>query len=365
MALLSMVVYLFAALMVQCCHGEEAYGTWHAYSASDPLTSVSCSDGANGLMTRWGYQTLEPMFPYVAAMAGATWNSPKCGTCVCLTDEAGAGSVCVTVIDACGAVAEGTHFDIAESAFTELFGTAGIQAGHGFAQWLVSDPAMCKGNKGTGSGTSTTTVTTTMSDEQTTTASAAPTTTQASGSCSGQACSDPIQCRSQWGWCGVTEGHCNAQSTWTPACQGGTVVTTGAVVTTTQAPGTSTTTMTRTVRVEQTTTASVAPTTTQASGSCSGQACSDPIQCRSQWGWCGVTEGHCNAQSTWTPACQGATGTTLITTQASGSCTGEPCPDSTHCRSQWGWCGATPTHCNAKSTWSSACARRLRGASAA
>merc|ERR1739845_160416 len=69
----------------------------------------------------------------------------------------GAGSVCVTVIDACGARAEGTHFDIAELAFTELFGEAGIQAGHGFAKWQESDPSKCKGNKGTSSDDSTST----------------------------------------------------------------------------------------------------------------------------------------------------------------------------------------------------------------
>merc|ERR1719145_251280 len=90
-------------------------------------------------------------------MAGATWNSPKCGTCVCLADDVGDGSVCVTVIDACGAVQEGTHFDIAESAFTELFGAAGIHAGHGFAQWQESDPSNCKGNRGTSDGESTST----------------------------------------------------------------------------------------------------------------------------------------------------------------------------------------------------------------
>jgi hypothetical protein len=30
-------------------------------------TQVSCSDGANGLITRWGYPNLRPLFPGVAA----------------------------------------------------------------------------------------------------------------------------------------------------------------------------------------------------------------------------------------------------------------------------------------------------------
>jgi hypothetical protein len=48
------------------------------------LTAVSCSDGANGLITRYGWQTQGnvPKFPYIGgAQAIAGWNSPSCGTC--------------------------------------------------------------------------------------------------------------------------------------------------------------------------------------------------------------------------------------------------------------------------------------------
>jgi hypothetical protein len=41
--------------------GSRAYVTYHNYFAGEPLTDVACSDGRNGLMTRWGYSTIDPM----------------------------------------------------------------------------------------------------------------------------------------------------------------------------------------------------------------------------------------------------------------------------------------------------------------
>ncbi|KAH6891426.1 eliciting plant response-like protein [Thelonectria olida] len=53
------------------------------------LTSVSCSDGANGLMTKhpsWKVQGDIPRFPYVGGSADvAGWNSPNCGLCYKIT----------------------------------------------------------------------------------------------------------------------------------------------------------------------------------------------------------------------------------------------------------------------------------------
>ncbi len=51
---------------------------------SRPMTDVSCSDGTNGLITRYGWQTQGQVkrFPYIGgAAAVAGWNSPSCGTC--------------------------------------------------------------------------------------------------------------------------------------------------------------------------------------------------------------------------------------------------------------------------------------------
>ncbi|KAI0850727.1 Cerato-platanin [Daldinia vernicosa] len=50
---------------------------------SRSLTVVSCSDGPNGLITRYGWQTQGniPSTYIGAAEAIAGWNSPSCGTC--------------------------------------------------------------------------------------------------------------------------------------------------------------------------------------------------------------------------------------------------------------------------------------------
>jgi hypothetical protein len=108
-----------------------AYGTYHLYNSNDPITTVACSDGANGLETRWGYTDLSPMFPYVAAWDQISWNSPNCGTCILLNTST--TSIFLTAIDSCGAPPGGydTHLDIAQPAFVKLFGQAGIDEGHG------------------------------------------------------------------------------------------------------------------------------------------------------------------------------------------------------------------------------------------
>ncbi|KAM0282283.1 hypothetical protein ACHAQH_003147 [Verticillium albo-atrum] len=52
------------------------------------LSTVSCSDGANGLTTRYGWTTQRQAagFPYIGGVeAVAGWNSPNCGTCWELT----------------------------------------------------------------------------------------------------------------------------------------------------------------------------------------------------------------------------------------------------------------------------------------
>ncbi|CAI6334784.1 unnamed protein product [Periconia digitata] len=56
--------------------------------AARPLTAVSCSDGANGLITKYGWQNQGSIarFPYIGGYEGvAGWNSPQCGTCYGVT----------------------------------------------------------------------------------------------------------------------------------------------------------------------------------------------------------------------------------------------------------------------------------------
>jgi hypothetical protein len=55
------------------------------YSQGDrSLNVVSCSDGINGLVTRYGWQKQSdiPRFPYIGGSSDiAGWNSPSCGQC--------------------------------------------------------------------------------------------------------------------------------------------------------------------------------------------------------------------------------------------------------------------------------------------
>ncbi|KAI0400441.1 eliciting plant response-like protein [Xylaria palmicola] len=73
--------------------------------AGRSMTAVACSDGPNGLTTRYGWTTQGqiPRFPNIgAAAAVGGWNSAACGTCwslsyngrtvhVLAVDHAGAG----------------------------------------------------------------------------------------------------------------------------------------------------------------------------------------------------------------------------------------------------------------------------------
>ncbi|KAF4981617.1 hypothetical protein FZEAL_2629 [Fusarium zealandicum] len=49
-----------------------------------PMTSVACSDGPNGLITKYGWKTQgdAPAAAYVGGVYTiASWNSPNCGGC--------------------------------------------------------------------------------------------------------------------------------------------------------------------------------------------------------------------------------------------------------------------------------------------
>lgn len=82
------------------------------------LNVVSCSDGSNGLITRYGYskQSDIPRFPYIGGSSDiAGWNSPSCGQCYKLEYTKTGKSVYILAIDH---VAQG--FNIAQKAMDEL-----------------------------------------------------------------------------------------------------------------------------------------------------------------------------------------------------------------------------------------------------
>ncbi|PON23246.1 protein SnodProt1 precursor [Trichoderma gamsii] len=68
--------------------------------ASKSLRGVSCSDGLNGLITKYHWETQGQIsrFPYIGGVQGTTWNSTSCGACYKL--EFAGRSIHVLGIDA-------------------------------------------------------------------------------------------------------------------------------------------------------------------------------------------------------------------------------------------------------------------------
>ncbi|THU94131.1 Asp f 13-like protein [Dendrothele bispora CBS 962.96] len=80
------------------------------------MTTVACSDGSNGLITRYKFHHFKdiPNFPHIgAAQAIAGWNSSQCGTCWKLTFNG--KSINVLAIDHAG-----SGFNVAQAAMDEL-----------------------------------------------------------------------------------------------------------------------------------------------------------------------------------------------------------------------------------------------------
>nr|AGL40521.1 cerato-platanin 6 [Crinipellis campanella] len=89
-------------------------------NAAGSLSTVACSDGANGLLTR-GFTTFGslPSFPNIGAAEAITgWNSTACGSCweVTFTNSSGiAKSLNITAIDVAT-----PGFVLAQAAMDEL-----------------------------------------------------------------------------------------------------------------------------------------------------------------------------------------------------------------------------------------------------
>lgn len=92
------------------------------------LNVVSCSDGSNGLITRYGYQKQSdiPRFPYIGGSSDiAGWNSPSCGQCYSLEYAKTGKKVFILAIDH---VAQG--FNVAQKAMDELTNNQAVCGSH-------------------------------------------------------------------------------------------------------------------------------------------------------------------------------------------------------------------------------------------
>ncbi|KAL2268893.1 hypothetical protein VTJ83DRAFT_3739 [Remersonia thermophila] len=76
-------IFSVSSLLAAASAAQVSYDVGYD-DAGRSLSVVSCSDGHNGLITRFGWQTQGqiPSFPYIGgAQAVGGWNSPSCGTC--------------------------------------------------------------------------------------------------------------------------------------------------------------------------------------------------------------------------------------------------------------------------------------------
>ncbi|PFH53582.1 hypothetical protein AMATHDRAFT_73378 [Amanita thiersii Skay4041] len=98
-------------------------------NADGQMTSVACSNGMNGIISRYGYTKFSqlPTFPYIGGAAAVTgWNSPKCGSCWQLTFNDGTQkrTINVTAIDYAA-----NGFNIGLKAMDKLTNGNGVQYG--------------------------------------------------------------------------------------------------------------------------------------------------------------------------------------------------------------------------------------------
>ena len=113
----------FTTLAIQVTY-DTAYD-----NSGTSLTSMACSDGSNGLITR-GYTTLGslPKFPHIGGAYVVTgWNSASCGTCWSLTYTNAQGNN--TTINVLAIDVAKSGFNIALSAMNELTNGNAIQIG--------------------------------------------------------------------------------------------------------------------------------------------------------------------------------------------------------------------------------------------
>jgi hypothetical protein len=79
------------------------------------LNSVACSNGNNGLVSRFPTFGDIPSFPNIGGAFDVVWDSPNCGGCWKVTNKANHKSIYITAVDTAGA-----GFNVAEAAFKKL-----------------------------------------------------------------------------------------------------------------------------------------------------------------------------------------------------------------------------------------------------
>ncbi|KZT01890.1 Cerato-platanin [Laetiporus sulphureus 93-53] len=131
------IALLFSSTALAQSSVTVAYDQTYDNSAQS-LSTVACSDGTNGLLTK-GYTTFGslPDFPYIGAAAAVTgWNSAECGTCWQLSYDG--NTINVLAIDHAG-----SGFNIALEAMNALTDNEAVALGRVTATATQVDASVC------------------------------------------------------------------------------------------------------------------------------------------------------------------------------------------------------------------------------
>jgi hypothetical protein len=79
------------------------------------VNNVACSNGDNGLASKYPTFSDFPNFPYIGGAFDIAWNSPNCGSCWRISNPANNVWIYITAIDTAG-----HGFNIAKEAFKTL-----------------------------------------------------------------------------------------------------------------------------------------------------------------------------------------------------------------------------------------------------
>ncbi|KAJ7603600.1 Cerato-platanin [Mycena rosella] len=111
--------------------------------ASNSLNIVACSNGPNGLETRYPTFGSLPKFPFIGAVGAVEgWDSVNCGTCWQLTYTNATGGKKTIDVLAVDHAAPGT-FNVALEAMNVLTNNQAVQLGRVTVTSVKVDPSVC------------------------------------------------------------------------------------------------------------------------------------------------------------------------------------------------------------------------------
>jgi hypothetical protein len=84
-------------------------------NSAGSMNGVACSNGPNGLASRFPTFGSVPSFPFIGGAFDVQWNSPNCGACWNITNPTLGTSVHIVAIDT-----SGVGFNLARQVFSEL-----------------------------------------------------------------------------------------------------------------------------------------------------------------------------------------------------------------------------------------------------